>query len=139
MSTEDQAPDDHAADDPAPEPRGRRRGRRVRRGPILFVVLVALIAAVVAQQNESSGSSSSSAAVAARANVGVPAADVASSAWYCAAGTSTSDGAATETVVIASLARTDIEVTITVMPGGDTAPATDTMRLAPGEEVSVPV
>jgi len=133
-----------STDDPAPEPQDpelppRRRRRRVHRGPILFVVLVALVAAVVAQQNESSGSSSSTAAVAARAIVGVPAADVASSAWYCAAGTSTSSGAATETVVIASLARTDIEVTITVMPGGETAPATDTIRLAPGEEVSVPV
>ena len=47
--------------------------------------------------------------------------------------------AATETVVIASLARTDVEATITVMPGGDATPATDTMRLAPGEQVSVPV
>ena len=53
----------------------------------------------------------------------MPAADVASSAWYCAAGTSTPDGDATETVVIASLAHTDIEATITVMPGGDAAPA----------------
>ena len=69
----------------------------------------------------------------------MPAADVASSAWYCAAGTSTPDGAATETVVVASLARTDLQVTVTVMPGGDAAPAHDTMRLAPGEEVSVPV
>ncbi len=41
--------------------------------------------------------------------------------------------------MIASLARDDIEVTITVMPGGDAAPATDRMRLAPGEEVNVPV
>jgi Family of unknown function (DUF5719) len=111
----------------------------VRRGPILFVVVLALVAAVVAQQRESSEASSSTAARAARASIGVPAADVASSAWYCAAGTSTPDGDATETVVIASLAHTDIEATITVMPGGDAAPATDTMRLAPGEEVSVPV
>ncbi len=41
--------------------------------------------------------------------------------------------------MIASLAHTDIEATITVMPGGDTAPASEKMRLAPGEEVSVPV
>ena len=124
----------------APE-RTRRRARQVRRGPVLFVVVVALVAAVVAQQNESSGSSASTAggATAARALIGVPAADVASSTWYCAAGTSSPDGGATETLVIASLARTDIEVTITVMPGGDTAPATDRMRLAPGEEVNVPV
>jgi hypothetical protein len=114
----------------------------VRRGPILFVVVVALVAAVVAQQDERSASTpsiSSSAALAARAGVGVAAADVASSAWYCAAGTSTPDGPATETVLIASLARTDIEATVTVMPGGGDPPSSHTMRLAPGEEVSVPV
>jgi hypothetical protein len=71
--------------------------------------------------------------------VGVPAADVASSAWYCAAGTSTPDGPATETVVVASLARSELRVTVTVMPGGDTPPAHETLRLAPGEQVSVPV
>jgi hypothetical protein len=130
-------------DEPTPEPgveTSRRRARRVRRGPILFVVLLAIVAAVVAQQDEPSGSSASAGAVIARrASVGVPAADVASSAWYCAAGTSTPDGTATETVVIASLADTDIEVTTTVMPGGDASPARDTMRLAPGEQVDVPV
>jgi hypothetical protein len=113
-----------------PEPKGRR-GRRLPRGPILLVVLVALVAAIVAQQAESSGSRPSRPAVSARADLGVPAADVASSAWFCAAGTSTPDGAATETVVIDSLAHTDIEATVTVMPGGDTTPATHTEHLAP--------
>jgi hypothetical protein len=130
----------NVASDPTPESGvepTRRRARRVRRGPILFVVVVALVAAIVAQQDESSSSTTSSRA--SHARVGVPAADVASSAWYCAAGTSSADGAATETLVIASLARTDIEATITVMPGGDASPATDTMRLAPGEQVNVPV
>ena len=114
----------------------------MRRGPILFVVLVALVAAIVAQQNASGGSGASgasSAAVAARASIGVPTGDVASSAWYCAAGTSSTDGTAAETVNIASLAQTDIQATVTVMPGGDAKTATDTLRLAPGEEVSVPV
>jgi hypothetical protein len=124
--------------DVAPEPKGRR-GRRLPRGPILLVVVVALVAAIVAQQSESSGSRASQPAIAARADLGVPAADVASSAWFCAAGTSTPDGAATETVVIDSLARTGIEATVTVMPGGDTTPATHTEHLAPGEQVRVPV
>jgi hypothetical protein len=126
-------------DAPTGDARRRRGGRRIRRGPILFVVVAALVAAVVAQQDEPSPSVASTASRAAHAGLGVPAADVASSAWYCAAGTSTTDGDATETVVIASLARTDIEATITVMPGGDDEPAQDTMRLAPGEQVSVPV
>jgi hypothetical protein len=117
----------------------RRRARRVRRGPILFVVVVALVAAVVTQQEATSSSGSSPAAVVARADIGVPAGDAASSAWFCAAGTSTPDGPATETVVIDSLARTGIDATITVLPGGDTAPATRRMHVAPGEQVSVPV
>jgi hypothetical protein len=129
-------------DEPTPEPapeRAPRRARRIRRGPILFVVVVALVAAVVAQQRGGSTPSPSTAAVAARASVGVPPADVASTAWYCAAGTSTPDGDATETVVVASVAHTAVQVTITVMAGGDKAPGTDRLRLAPGEEVSVPV
>jgi hypothetical protein len=128
-----------ALDAPTADSRRRRGGRRIRRGPILFIVVAALVVAVVAQQNEPSPSVASTELRAVRAGIGVPAADVASSAWYCAAGTSTSDGDATETVVIASLARTDIEATVTVMPGGDDEPARDTMRLAPGEQVSVPI
>jgi hypothetical protein len=142
VSTDEPTFDVPVPDAPTPDrgsAAGRRRARKVRRGPILFVVVVALVAAVVAQQDESSGSSAPAAGASVLANVGVPPANVASSAWYCAAGTSTPDGAATETVVIASLARTDVEATITVMPGGDATPTTDTMRLAPGEQVSVPV
>jgi Family of unknown function (DUF5719) len=131
-----ETPIDEVAPEPEPE---RRRVRRLPRGPILFVVLVALVAAVVAQQNQSSESPESGAALTARADVGVPAADVASSAWFCAAGTSTPDGAARETIVIDSLAHTSIEGTVTVMPGGDAAPAIHRVRLTPGEEVSVPV
>jgi len=136
--TFDAPPPDGPMPHAGPEP-GRRRARKVRRGPILFVVVVALVAAVVAQQEESSGSGASGNGASALPNVGVPGADAASSAWYCPAGTSTPDGPATETVVIASLARTDVEATITVMPGGDATPVTDTMRLAPGEQVRVPV
>ena len=143
MSVEEPTPEAPTSEAPTSEVGSEhRRTRRVRRGPILFVVVVALVAAVVAQQDASDGSGGSSSAravLAANASVGVPPADVASSAWYCAAGTSSRDGSATETVVVASLAHTDIQATITVMPGGDAKVATDTVRLAPGEEVSVPV
>ena len=124
-----------------PEPHARRAARSAA-GRSCSSWSVALVAAVVAQQNESSGSSDVDRrrrSRGTRRRIGVPAADVASSAWYCAAGTSTPDGDADRDLVIASLARTDIEVTVTVMPGGDTAPATERMRLAPGEEVNVPV
>jgi hypothetical protein len=96
------------------------------------------VVAVVAQQNAPSASSRAAAAAVA-ADVGMPAADVVSSAWYCAAGTSSPDGAADETVVIASLAQSAIDATVTVMPGGDTAPKQRTLRLAPGEQIDVPV
>jgi hypothetical protein len=134
-----------SVDEPTPtvdDQPARRRTRRVRRGPILFVVLVAVVAAVIAQQRAPSDTGTPAAlaaAASARADVGVPPADVASSAWYCAAGTSSADGKATETVDVASVAQSSIAATITVMPGGDATPATHTVRLAPGEEVHVPV
>ena len=115
-----------------------RRARKVRRGPILFVVLGAVIAAVVVQQGASS-TGSSSAAPAPADGVSAPPADVASAAWYCAEGTSTPGGRADETVIVASLSDTRVDATITVMPGGDAAPASRQLRLAPGEETRVRV
>ena len=92
MSVEEPTPEAPTSEAPTSEVGSEhRRTRRVRRGPILFVVVVALVAAVVAQQDASDGSGGSSSAravLAANASVGVPPADVASSAWYCAAGTS---------------------------------------------------
>ena len=125
---------------PAPTTDGPRpRGRRVRRAPILLAVVALLVAAVVAQHGAPADSTRSTAAAAVRASTGVPAADVVSSAWYCAAGTSTSDGNADETVVVASLATTTIDVTVTVMPGGNQAPKSVTRRLEPGGQVQIPV
>ena len=115
-----------------------RRARKVRRGPILFVLSAAVIAAVVVQQGASSTSSSSAARVVV-AGVSAPPADAASTAWYCAEGTSTPDGRADETVIVASLSDRRLDVTITVMPGGDAQPASRQLRLAPAEEASVRV
>lgn len=125
---------------PAPTTEGTRpRGRRVRRAPILLVVVALLVAAVLAQRNAPADSTASTAAAALRASTGVPAADVASSAWYCAAGTSTADGDADETVIVASLATTTIDATVTVMPGGNEAPKSVTRRVEPGQQVEIPV
>jgi hypothetical protein len=121
----------------APVP--RRRPRKVRRGPILLVVIAAVVAAVVVQQGAPSSSTPGVASAAVRSGVSVPAPDVASAAWYCAEGTSTPDGRADETVIVASLADTGIDATVTVMPGGDAAPKSERLRLAPGEEVRVAV
>ncbi|HEX4531702.1 MAG TPA: hypothetical protein VIA11_20110, partial [Acidimicrobiia bacterium] len=115
-----------------------RRARKVRRGPILLVVLAAVVAAIVAQQGASSSESATASSLA-RTGVSVPSSDVASSAWYCAEGTSTPDGRADETVIVASLAPSTVDATITVMPGGNGAPKTRQLRLAPGEETRVKV
>lgn len=116
------------------------RQRNVHRGPILFVVIAAVIAAIVVQQGASSDRQITSAAtVVVHDGVSVPPAGIASGAWYCAAGTSSPDGRADETVIVASLAITRVVATVTVMPGGDAAPVSRTLRLAPGEETSVRV
>ncbi|MDQ1432918.1 MAG: hypothetical protein QOF40_3520 [Actinomycetota bacterium] len=115
-----------------------RRGRKVRRGPILFVVLAALIAALVVQQHASSTTGSTAPRVVLD-GASVPPADAASTAWYCAEGTSSPDGRADETVIVASLADARIDVTITVMSAGDSTPATRKLRLAPREETRVHV
>ncbi len=126
--------------DVIPTPPPTRRARKIRRGPILLVVIAAVVAAVVAQQGASSSSSTASARAARIvAGASVPGPDVASSAWYCAEGTSQPDGRADETLVIASLARTRVDVTITVMPGGDAEPAIERLVLAPGEETRTKV
>lgn len=49
----------------------------------------------------------------------IPPASALSAAWYCAEGTSSVDGRATETVIVGNLAKHPIDVTVTVMPGGN--------------------
>jgi hypothetical protein len=122
----------------APEPDPRPRARRVRRAPILLVVIAALGAAAVAQHG-TSPSNTTSATRPAAGGVGVAASAVVSSAWYCAEGTSQPGGRADETVVVASMATTSIEATMTVMPGGSSQPVSRTLRLAPGEQTSIRV
>jgi hypothetical protein len=62
-----------------------------------------------------------------------------STSWFCAEGTSTPDGRADETVIVASVADTPVEATITVMTGGDQAPATRNLRLEPRQQRAVAV
>ena len=133
-----------SAVEPTPEPAPQTpRRRKVRRGPILVVVIAAVVAAVIVQQNVSSERQSTSASASAATVVGdrvsVPPIDVVSSAWYCAEGTSSPDGRADETVIVASLAVTPLVATVTVMPGGDATPVSKTLHLAPGEETRVHV
>jgi hypothetical protein len=69
----------------------------------------------------------------------VPAAGSVSSAWYCAEGTSSAVGRARETVIIGNLEPTTVNATMTVMPGGETPPQTDSYELEPYEQRRVEV
>lgn len=113
--------------------------RKIRRGPILLVLALVLVAAILYDGSESSTQASATRAGAVAASPEVPAADALSTSWYCAEGSSTSDGRADETVLVASVADTRIEATITVMPGGVAAPVSRVVRLAPRAEARVRV
>ena len=100
MSGVEPAPEP-AAPEAAPKPR-----RKVRRGPILVIVIAAVVAAIVVQQGASSDDRGVASAATGVSGDGasVPPVDVASRSWYCAEGTSSPDGRADETVIVASLA-----------------------------------
>lgn len=85
--------------------------------PALIVVLAVAVAAVVVDQTSSERTVPSVAVHAVDGPV-VPPARAASVAWYCAEGTSSLDGRADETVVVANLAKEPIRAAVTVMPGG---------------------
>jgi hypothetical protein len=115
------------------------RTKTIRRGPILFVLAAALAAAIVYDGSESSSQAGATRAGAIAASPAVPRADALSTSWYCAEGTSAADGRADETILVASIADTPVEATITVMPGGVAAPVSHTVRLAPRGEARVRV
>jgi hypothetical protein len=69
----------------------------------------------------------------------VPAPDAVSATWYCAEGTSSSGGRAGETIWIANVGDADARADITVMPGGDTEPASRRVTVPKRGQLSVPV
>ena len=110
------------------------RARKIRRGPILFALAAMLIAAGVYDGSESSGQAGATGADALGASPAVPLADALSTSWYCAEGTSAADGRTDETILVASIADTRIDATITVMPGGTAAPVSRTVHVEPRAE-----
>jgi hypothetical protein len=62
-----------------------------------------------------------------------------SSAWYCAEGTSAATGRARETVIIGNLEKRRVDVSVTVMPGGETPPLSERYELEPYEQRRVEV
>jgi hypothetical protein len=115
------------------------RAKKIRRGPILLALAAVLVAAGVYDGGESSSQVGATGADAIGASPSVPLADALSTSWYCAEGTSAADGRAAETILVASIADTRIDATITVMPGGVAAPVSHTVHLPPRAEESVRV
>lgn len=102
-----------------------RTGRGVgRAGAVAAVVLVVASAAGAVVLDQGASPRAVPRALSAPAIDGptVPPRSSVSAAWYCAEGTSTADGRADETIIIGNLAEHPIDVSITVMPGGDLAP-----------------
>ncbi|MCJ7437149.1 MAG: DUF5719 family protein [Acidimicrobiia bacterium] len=91
--------------------------RRTHRAPAIVALFVLLGGAIVLQQSASSSADSPRPTRGSIAGPSVPDRAAVSSAWYCAEGTSTSDGRASETVIIGNLARHPIDIELTVMAG----------------------
>ncbi|MEX2100802.1 MAG: DUF5719 family protein [Acidimicrobiia bacterium] len=122
------------------------RPRRPRRGIVLFGIGALLIGSIVLDESSvrsstegSTGPSPAQGVAAISAEPTVPSPDAVSTSWYCAEGTSNADGRADETIVIASIAETRVDATITVMSGGDDPPVSRSVRLEPRELLEVPV
>jgi len=69
----------------------------------------------------------------------IPGDDVVASAWYCAEGTSSAIGRASETVIIGNLERHPIEFEMTVMVGEGAPSQTERAELEPYEQRRIPV
>lgn len=112
---------------------------RARRLAGIVVLGVVVAGAVVLSQDDPE----SLAVVAAHRDApdgpSVPSERSVSSAWYCAEGTSAATGRARETVIIGNLEPRRLDVSMTVMPGGETPPQSEDYRLAPYEQRRVEV
>ena len=116
------------------------RAKKIHRVPIIVALALVLVAAIALDNGESSSQTErDSGGRDAAADPAVPSQDSLSTSWYCAEGTSTADGRADETILVASVADTKAEATITVMPGGLAAPISRTVHLEPREEARVHV
>src|SRR5207248_3498905 len=124
---------------PAGSERTMVRSTTVRRAPILLALAAILAAAIAFDDHQSSNPATATVAPLADAGPVVPSADALSTTWYCAEGTSTPDGRADETVVVASVATSRLDATITVMQGATAAPVSRTVHLAAREERRVHV
>ncbi|MFI5045418.1 MAG: DUF5719 family protein [Acidimicrobiia bacterium] len=110
----------------------------MHRTPILVLVGALVVLAIVYRNNDAAAPAPRT-EQATLDDPGLPSPDALSASWFCAEGTSTPDGRAAETVIVTSVADVEISATVTVMPGGDVAPVSRTLRVAPHREVRLAV
>lgn len=114
------------------------RARSVtRRGAVIGLVAGVIAGAVVLDLAGSAAAPR--AAVPRDAGPTVPASSSVSATWYCAEGTGATGGRADETIWIANVGDADARADITVMPGGDTEPASRRVTVPRGGQRRVPV
>jgi hypothetical protein len=113
--------------------------RSTLRAPALILVGVLAAGFVALDQSGSSPSRPHSIGVGVRDGPTVPPADAVSVAWYCAEGTSVTDGRADETVIIGNLSTRSIEATVTVFSGATQPPVSVRQRIQPLGQARVPV
>ncbi len=118
-----------ASDERRPEAGG------LRRGLVFLAIAGAFVVALAADEGLDrpvpDESFARSAAVEPEPLVEVPPAGTLSAAWYCAEGTSSPDGRADETVVVANAGERPVEALVTVMAGGDQPPTRERIEVAP--------
>jgi Family of unknown function (DUF5719) len=124
-----------------PSPRSQPpRSGRVRRWPILLALVAVVVAAIVFRDRDASDQAAARVEATSAAGPSVPSADALSTTWYCAEGTSTPDGRADETVIVASVADNPVDATISVIPGdGASAGLSHTVRIDARGEARVRV
>jgi Family of unknown function (DUF5719) len=108
--------------------------RKVRRAPILVLLGAVVVAAIVFNNHESSKRATANVSEATAAGAAVPAAGALSTSWYCTEGTSTPDGRAAETIVVASISDVAVQANVTVFGASAAASVSRTIHLAPHED-----
>jgi hypothetical protein len=112
----------------------------VRRWPILLALVAVVAAAIVFRDRDASEQATARVDATSAGGPSVPAADALSTTWYCAEGTSTPDGRADETVLVANVGDSRVDATITVTPGdASTPPASRALQIDARGEARVDV
>ncbi len=114
-----------------------RRNRAVRL--VVLVVLLAMLAGGIALGRRTPEVTPVRVATAGLDGPEVPPGDAVSTAWYCAAGTSSRGGSEDETIFVANLSPDPITADVTVDPGSGQDPATARMQIEAYERASLPV